>query len=141
MPFNTVVAGDFDLPGSSRFSEECGVVIYVISTPDGIASALRKAMNQAGNVADLGLVACLWLTLNNGLVVCLSGKPSTTVVLARDARGRTGVRLAVITISDGFTSGAVEAPLVVNVLQRPISRPIWPTHNLKVKSMHRRRLR
>jgi L-ascorbate metabolism protein UlaG (beta-lactamase superfamily) len=87
--------------------------------PDYIGGELGKAMKDAGIWGDVGLPTGFVVRFSNGLAVYLSGDTGVTADQERVVRDLYRVKLAVMNIGDGFTTGPTEAAFVINDLVKP----------------------
>jgi L-ascorbate metabolism protein UlaG (beta-lactamase superfamily) len=87
--------------------------------PDYIGGELGKAMKEAGIWGDVGLATGYVVRFSNGLAVYLSGDTGVTADQERVVRDLYRVKLAVMNIGDGFTTGPTEAAYVMNDLVKP----------------------
>lgn len=87
--------------------------------PEYFGGELGRALKEAGLAGSVGAATGYVLRFSNGLTTYLSGDTGITADQDLVVRGHYGVKLAVMNIGDGFTTGPVEAAYVINDLVKP----------------------
>lgn len=86
--------------------------------PDYVGGEFGKFMREAGLAGDVGPATGYVLRFSNGLVTYLSGDTGMTAD-QEILRSHYNVKLAVMNIGDGFTTGPQEAAYVINEMVKP----------------------